>query len=80
MPHTELMTVKLKEGWQQGAFSARRAAPPIVSFGLTTEQHFAAWQSFATNGAFPLGEPTQMEWDLQFDAEQTVAHLRDLRS
>ena len=54
-------------GVQQGAFMQRAALPPIVSFGLSPDEHFEASLQAASKPT-PLEEPAALEADLAFAA------------
>ena len=55
------------EGIQQGAFSSASALPPLVSFGLSPDDHFRV-ACFAASKPGPLEAPTAVDQDLTFAA------------
>ena len=60
-------------GVQTGAGASGKAAPPLVSFGLGADGHFAAASEFRTLGT-PFEHDPLVDDDLWFAAEQTALH------
>ena len=59
---------------QQGAFSQRAALPPIISFGLSQDEHFRRSLKAAQLPS-PLEAPTSGDRDLEF-AAWTMCHRK----
>ena len=53
------------EGVQLRAFSHKAALPPLVSFGLSPDQHFEKALEIA-EGVLPTEKPVMVDEDLKF--------------
>ena len=66
-------------GQQEGALNQRAALPPLVSFGLSDDEHFS--QAVARLCApLPTEQPPVLDRDLSFAAEFTACHRLSLRN
>lgn len=61
-------------GRQARALSHRAALPPLVSFGLEMEEHFAECQRLLHQPIYPFGAATLLDDDLKFAAASMVLH------
>ena len=74
-------SLKSREGIQRGAYNSSSAMPPVISFGLSADEHFQESLLFADSGQFPLDlQSTPPHWDLKFAASMTIQHHEMLRS
>jgi len=70
------------EGLQLSSFSHKAALPPLVSFGLSPDQHFERAMAVA-EGVLPSEKPVMVDEDLKYAAAMMVGsrfelhHLRD---
>ena len=65
------------EGVQLCAFSHKAAQPPIVSFGLDPDQHFASSMQIA-KGTLPSEKAVMVDEDLKFAASMMVGSKNEL--
>ncbi len=70
---------RVLEGRQDGSFSSNKAAPPLVGFGLTKDEHLCAAVDAARDRGFPLDDALGIDMDIQFAACMTVRHRGSLR-
>ena len=66
-------------GRQQGVHSSASATAPLIDSTLDMEDHFAEALELASSGEFAGVDPTHLDFDLTFAAEQSLAHIHDLR-
>ena len=64
-------------GQQQGAMAHKAALPPVVSHGLSEDEHFEAALQAAAN-ALPMEAPPVMDDDLHYAAEAVWKQRRSL--
>ena len=64
---TSRLVQRHADGQQAGALSHRAALPPLVSFGLTMDEHFAACQALLCEPT-PLEKQPLLDDDLSFAA------------
>ena len=62
---------------QLSAFSHKAALPPLVSFGLTPDQHFSMSMKIA-EGILPAENPVMVDEDLKFAAAMMVGSKSEL--
>ena len=66
-------------GQQEGALNQRAALPPLLSFGLSDDEHFS--QAVARLCApLPTEQPPVLDRDLAFASEFTASHRLSLRN
>ena len=66
------------EGVQLSAFSHKGALPPLVSFGLSPDQHFEKSMRI-TEGILPSERSVMMDEDLKFAAAMMVGSRVELK-
>ena len=66
------------QGIQLGAFSQKGARPPIVSFGLSPDEHFAASKKAASE-KLPTEAPCTIDQDLTFAAEMVASRRSTIK-
>ena len=66
------------DGVQLGAFSHKGALPPLVSFGLSPDQHFEKSMKIS-EGTLPSEESVMVDEDLKFAAAMMVGSKERLR-
>ena len=65
------------EGVQLSAFSHKGALPPLVSFGLSPDQHFKSSMTIA-EGVLPAEKSVMVDEDLKFVTAMMAGHMREL--
>jgi hypothetical protein len=69
---------KISEGVQLRAFSHSAALPPLVSFGLSPDQHFKKALEMSM-GVLPMEMPTMVDEDLRYAASMMTGDKDELR-
>ena len=66
-------------GQQGGVLGSKRAVQPLVGYGLTAEEHFAAAQAVGATGILPSDADVAVAYDLRYAAEVTIRQRAALR-